>query len=108
MTGTIASFTLTSLDPDETMSDYAGILPKDLINIESISQYQNFVNDYEGGVRLEHLPVTAREFDLDLDLQSLFSHLQFLQLNLMSLNKASKASKAFYKRIHKIQLQANK
>ncbi len=75
MTGTITSSALTSLDPNETMSEYAGNLLEDSINLESISRYLNSVDDYEGGARSEHLPVTPPEFDLDPDLQSLSLHL---------------------------------
>lgn len=107
MTGTIASSTLTSLDPDETMSEYARSLPEDPINLESISRYLNSVNDYEGGAKSEHLPVTPPEFDLDPNLQSFSPHLQFLQLNPTSLKKASEASRTFCERIHENQLQAN-
>lgn len=39
ITDTIASSRLKSLGPDETMSEYTGSLPEDLINLESISQY---------------------------------------------------------------------
>ena len=78
MTGTIALSALTSLYPDETMSEYAESLPEDPINLESISRYLNSVDDYEGGARSEHLLVTPPEFDLDPDLQSLSPHLKFL------------------------------
>ena len=98
MTGTITSFTLTSLDSDERMSKYAGSLPEDPISLEYISPYQNSVDDYEGGARSECLPVTPPEFDLDPDL---------LQLNPTSLNEVSKASRAFRERIHENQFQAN-
>ena len=37
MTGTIASSRLTSMAPDETMSEYAESLPEDPINLASIS-----------------------------------------------------------------------
>ena len=37
MTGTIASSGLTSLGPDETMSEHAGSVPEDPINLESIT-----------------------------------------------------------------------
>ncbi len=37
MTDTVASSELTSLDPDETLSEYAGSLPEDPINLESIT-----------------------------------------------------------------------
>ncbi len=107
MTGTIASSTLINLDSDETMSEYSGSLPENPINLAPISRYLNSVDDYEGGARSEHLPVTSPEFYLDPELQSLASHLQFLQLNPMSLHEASKASRAFCERIHENQLQAN-
>ena len=107
MTGPIASSALTSFDPDETMSEYVGSLPKDAINLESISRYLSSVDDYKGGARLKRLPVMPPEFDLDPDLQSLSPHLQFLQLNPTSLNEASEASMAFRERIHENQLQAN-
>ena len=107
MTGTIASFTLSSLDPDETLSEYAKSLLEKPINLESISRYLNSVDNYEGGARSERLPVTPPEFDLGPDLQSLSPHLQVLQLNPTSLTEASKASRAFCERIHENQLQAN-
>ena len=81
MTGTITSSRLTSVTPDETMSEYAGSLPEDPMNLTSVSQYLNSVDEYESGARSEHLPVTPPEFDLDPDLQSLSPHLQTLQLN---------------------------
>ena len=49
MTATFASSELTSLDPDETLSEYAGSLPGDPINLESITQYLNSVDEYESG-----------------------------------------------------------
>ena len=107
MTGTIASSGLTSLGPDETMSEYAGSLPENPINLESITQYLNSLDDYEGGARSERLPVAPPEFDLDPDLQSLSPHLQFLQLNPTSLAEANETSNAFHERIHENQLHAN-
>lgn len=105
MTGTIASSTLTNLDPDEIMSEYAGSLPEDTISLASISRYLNSIDDYEGGARSERLLVTRPQFDtcnLFLD-----PYLQFIQLNPTSLNEASKASRAFHERIHENHLQAN-
>lgn len=67
---------MTSLGPDETMSEYAGSFPEDPINLESITQYLNAVDEYEGRVRSERLPVTHPEFYLDPDLQSLSPDLQ--------------------------------
>lgn len=58
MTGTIASSGLTNLDFEEMMSEYAGSLPKSPTNLEYITQYPNFVNDFEGSARSEHLSVT--------------------------------------------------
>ena len=107
ITGTIASSRLTSVALDETMSEYAGSLPEDPINFASISRYLNSVDDYEGGARSERLPVTPPEFDLDPDLQSLSPHLQTLQLNPTSLNKANESSRAFRERIHENQPHAN-
>ncbi len=100
MTGAIASSGLTNLGLDEAMSGYAGSLPKDPINLESISQCLNCVDDCEGGARSERLSVTPQEFCLDPDLQSLSSHLQFLELNPMSLTEVSEAFKAFRELIH--------
>ena len=54
------------------------------------------------------MPITPPEFDLDQDLQSLSPHLQTLQFNLTSLNKASESSRAFCERIHENQLYAYK
>ena len=95
MTGTIASSGLTSLGPDETMSEYARGLPEDPINFESIIQFPNFVDDYKSGARFERLPVTPSGFFLDPDLQSLSPHLQSLQLNPTSLVEVSEASNTF-------------
>ncbi|MCJ1347946.1 hypothetical protein MMC31_006176, partial [Peltigera leucophlebia] len=108
MTGTITLFGLTSMGPDETMSEYAGSLPEDPINLEPITQYLNSVDDYEGGARSEHLPVTPLKFHLDPGLQSLPSHLQSLQLNPTSLAEACETSNAIRERIHENQLQVNK
>ncbi len=46
MTATAPSSRLTSLGPDETLSEYAGSLPGDPINLESITQYLNSVDEY--------------------------------------------------------------
>lgn len=45
MTGTIASSRLTSLGSDKTMNKYTGSLLENPINLVSITQYQNFVDD---------------------------------------------------------------
>ena len=58
------------------MSEYAGSLPEDLINLASIFQYLNSVDNYKGGARSERLPVTPPKFGLDPDFQSLSLHLQ--------------------------------
>ncbi len=65
--GTIASSGLTNLGPDKTMNEYAGCLPEDHINLESISQYLDSVGDYEDDARSERLPVTPPEFHLNPD-----------------------------------------
>lgn len=93
---------------DKIMSEYIRSLPKDPINLASISQYLNFIDYYKASTRLKHLLVIFLEFNIDLDLQSLSPHLHFLQLNSTSLNKASKASRTFYEYIHKNQLHINK
>ena len=51
MTATVASSELTSLDPYETLSEYVGSLPGDPINLESITQYLNSVDEYESDRR---------------------------------------------------------
>ncbi len=108
MTATVASSELTSLDPDETLSEYAGSLPGDPINLESITQYLNFVDEYESGRRSQVEPVTPSELILDPELQSLSPHIESLQLNPALFDAASQASKAFRDRIHENQLHANK
>ncbi len=78
MTGTISSSELTSLDPDETLSGYAGSLPRDPINLECITQYLNSVDEYESGRRSQVEPVTPSELILDPELQSLSPHIESL------------------------------
>lgn len=56
------------------MSKYTGSLPGDRINLESITQYLNSVDNYAGSARSERFLVTPPESDLDLNLQSIFSH----------------------------------
>ena len=106
MTGTLATSGYTSLGLDKTISEHTGSLPEDPINLESITQYLNSVDNYEGSAKSERLLVTPPESDLDLNLQSLSPHL--LWLNPTSIAEASKASNAFRERIHKNQLKANK
>lgn len=77
ITGTIASSTLTNLDPDGLLSEYGGSLPEDSINLASIFRYLNSVDDDEDGAKSERLPVTPPEFDLDPEFLSLSPHLQF-------------------------------
>ena len=93
MTDAIASSEYTSLGLDETISQYTGSLPEDPINLESITQYLNSVDNYEGGARSELLPVTLPESDLDLNLQSISPH--FLRLNPTSIAEASDAPMLF-------------
>ena len=107
MTATVGSSELTSLDPDETLSEYAGSLPGDPINFESITQYLNSVDEYESDRRSQVEPVTPPELILDPELQSLSLHLESLQLNPASIAEASQASTAFRDRIHEKQLHAN-
>ena len=95
MTATVASSKLTSLDPDETLSEYAGSLPGDPINLESITQYLNSVDEYESGRRSKVEPVTPTELILDPEFQSLSSYMESLQLNPASIAEANQASKAF-------------
>lgn len=59
MISTIALFKLISLTLDKIISEYIGSLPKGFINLASISQYINFVDDYKSDTRLEHLPVIS-------------------------------------------------
>lgn len=107
MTTTVASSELTSLGPDETLSEYAGSLPGDPINLESITQYLNSVDEYESGKRSQVEPVTRPEFILDPKLQSLSPHMESLQLNLATIAAASQVSTAFRDRIHENQLHAS-
>lgn len=72
------------------MSKYAKSLLKDFINFAFIFHYLNSVYDYKNNARSKHLPITLLDFDLDLDLHFFSPHLQTFQLNLISLNKASK------------------
>ena len=65
MIATAASSELTSLDPDETLSEYTGSLPGYPINLESITQYLNSVDEYESGRRSQVEPVTPPELILD-------------------------------------------
>lgn len=81
--------------------------PEDPINLESITQYLNSVDDYEGGARSECIIVTPPKNILDPGRQSLSPHLQSLQLNPTLLAEESEASDAFCERIHENQLQAN-
>lgn len=71
----IALSKLTSIVLNKTISEYTKSLPKNSINLFSISQYLNFINNFKNHVRLKHLPVTCPEIDLDLDLQFFFLHL---------------------------------
>ena len=107
MTATVASSELTSWDPDETSSEYAGSLPREPINLESITQYRNFVDEYESGRRSQVERVTPSELILDPELQSLSFHMESLQLNPASIAEAGQASTAFRDRIHENQLHAN-
>ncbi len=107
MTSTFASSELTSLDPDEILSEYARSLPGDPINLESITQYLNSVDEYESGRRFQVEPVTPPELILDPELQSLSPHMESLQLNPASITEASEASTLFRDRIHDNQLHAN-
>ena len=95
MTATVPSSRLTSVGPDETLSEYAGSLPGDPINLESITQYLNSVDEYESGRRSQVEPVTSPELVLNPELQSLSPHVESLQLNAASIAAASQASTAF-------------
>lgn len=57
------------LDPDEILSDYVRSLPRDLINLESITHYLNFVDKYKSGKRSRMESVTRPELMLDPELQ---------------------------------------
>lgn len=57
------------LDPDEILSDYARSLPRDLINLESITNYLNFVDKYKSGKRSQMESLTPPELILDPELQ---------------------------------------
>ncbi len=100
MTATVASSELTSLDPDETLSEYSGSLPGGPINLESITQYLNSVDKYKSGKRSLLEPDTPSELILDPELQSLSPHQESLQLNPASIAEANQASTAFRDRIH--------
>lgn len=89
------------------MSEYAGSLPKNPINLDSTTQYLNASNDQEGGATSERLPVTPPEFYLDPDFESFSPHLQYLQLNPTSLAEGNEASNAFREHIHKNRPQVN-
>ncbi len=108
MTATVASSQLTSLNPDKTLSEYAGSLPGDPIHLESITEYLNSKDEYESGRRSQVEFVTPSELILDPELQSLPPHMESLQLNPTSIVAASQASTAFQDRIHENQLHANK
>ena len=95
------------MDPDETLSEYAGSLPGDPINLQSITQYLDSVDEYESGRRSQVEPVTPSELILDPELQSFSPHMESLQLNPALIAVASQASTAFRDRIHKNQLHAN-
>ena len=68
MTAIVPSFWLTSLRLDETFSEYAGSLPGDPINLESITQYFISVDKYESGGSSQIEPVTPLELMLDPEL----------------------------------------
>lgn len=106
-TATVLSSRLTSLGPDETLSEYAGRLPGDTINLESITQYLNSVNEYKSGKRSQVEPVTPLGFILDLKLPSLSAYMESLQLNPATIAAANQVSIAFRDRIHENQLHAN-
>lgn len=89
------------------MSEYAGSLPGDPINLESITQYLNSVDEYESGKRSQVDPVTPPEFILDPELHSLSPHMESLQLNPATIAAASQVSTAFRDRIHENQLHAS-
>lgn len=57
------------------INKYAKGLLKNSINLVFISWYLNSIYNYEKSARLEHLPVSFPELDLDLHLQSFSSHL---------------------------------
>lgn len=48
-------------------------LLKSLISPETITQYPNFVDDYESSAKSECLPITPLEFYLNLNPWSFFS-----------------------------------
>ena len=56
ITGTIASFGLKSLGPDEMVSEYAGGLPEDHINLDSITQRQGSPDYPNTPVNICHIP----------------------------------------------------
>ncbi len=94
MTATIALSGLISLGTSKTLSEYIRLLPKDLINLESITECLNPVDDYNSGKRSQVESVTSFEFILDLDLQSLSSHMKSFSLNLAAIVEANKVSTA--------------
>lgn len=75
MTATVPLSKFTSVGPDETLSEYAGSLPGDPINLESITQYLNSVDEYESARTSQAEPVTPPELILDPELQLLPPHL---------------------------------
>lgn len=60
------------------MSDYAGSLPGDSFNLDSITQCLNSVDEYESSKRSQVEPVTLPGFILDPDLQLLSSPMESL------------------------------
>ena len=107
MTATVALSELTSLDSDETLSEYVRSLPGDPINLESITKYLNSVEEYENGRRSQVESFTPPELILNPELQSLSPQMEFVQLNPTSIAVASQASTAFRDRIPENQLYAN-
>lgn len=63
------------------MSEYVGSIHKNLINFESITQYQNSIDKYKSGRRYYVKSVIPSELILDPELQLLSSYLEFFQLN---------------------------
>ena len=99
---------MTNLGLDETLSEYARSLPRNTINLESITQYLNFVDEYKSGRKFQIELVTTPELILDTELQLLSPNMQSLQLNPASIATTSQAFTAFRDCIDENQLYATK
>lgn len=80
MTATIPSAQLTSLNPDETLSEYVEKLPRDPISLKSITQYLNFIDEYKNSGKSQIELVIPPELIFDPELQLLYLLIQSFQL----------------------------